>query len=313
MSVLVVGDTNVDLEIRLPTETHRETHANPDPQLFGGGSAANTAAALARLGVACRFAGAVGDDSFGRFAVESLSEAGVDTSPVTVAPGDPTVAVVAVVQPDGDRLIYVWPPSGGAHGALQPSHTVDAVTGSTWLHVSGICLRVRPARDAVLAAMRRARSDGIPVSFDLNLRLENWGWEAGFREVVETAVELADVVLGAASDEIGALAGISDPVEAAKALAGGDRLVIARLGAAGAVACSANAVTTGPGFEVSVVDTVGAGDAFDAGFIAARIQGDDVAGAVRWGNAVAGLTVAQPGARSSPTRSEVEALLDQQM
>ncbi|MGB5169322.1 MAG: carbohydrate kinase family protein, partial [Acidimicrobiia bacterium] len=70
---------------------------------------------------------------------------------------------------------------------------------------------------------------------------------------------------------------------------------------------------TGPGFEVSVVDTVGAGDAFDAGFIAARIQGDDVAGAVRWGNAVAGLTVAQPGARSSPTRSEVEALLDQQI
>lgn len=310
MSVLVVGDTNVDLEVRLPTDVHRETHANPDPQMFGGGSAANTAAALARLGVACRFAGAVGDDSFGRFAIESLTEAGVDTSPVTVSPGDPTVVVVAVVQPDGDRLIYVWPPSGGAHGALQPSHAVDAVTGSTWLHVSGICLRVQPARDAVLAAMRRARANGIPVSFDLNLRLENWGWEAGFREVVEAGVELADVVLGAASDEIGALAQIDDPVAAAKVLAGGDRLVIARLGAAGAVACSGNEVTSAPGFEVSVADTVGAGDAFDAGFIAARIGGEDVAGAVRWGNAVAGLTVSQPGARSSPTRSQVEALLD---
>lgn len=313
MSVLVVGDTNVDLEIRLPTDTHRETHANPDPELFGGGSAANTAAALARLGVACRFAGAVGDDSFGRFAVESLSEAGVDTTPVTVTPAEPTVAVVAVVQPDGDRLIYVWPPSGGAHGALQPRHAVDAVTGSTWLHVSGICLRVQPARDAVLAAMRRARAGGIPVSFDLNLRLENWGWETGFREVVEGAVELADVVFGAASDEIGALAGIDDPVKAAKSLAGTDRLVIARLGAAGAVACSASEVATGPGFEILVADTVGAGDAFNAGFIAARLRGEDVGGALRWGNAVAGLTVSQPGARSSPTRSDVEALLDQQM
>ena len=310
MSVLVVGDTNVDLEIRLPTDTHRETHANPDPQMFGGGSAANTAAALARLGVGCRFAGAVGDDSFGRFAVESLFEAGVDTTPVTVAPGEPTVVVVAVVEPDGDRLIYVWPPSGGAHAALQPSHAVDAVTGSTWLHVSGICLRVQPARDAVLAAMRHARASGIPVSFDLNLRLENWGWEAGFREVVEAGVELADVVLGAASDEVGALAGIEDPVEAAKGLAGDNRLVIARLGSAGAVACSANEVTTAPGFEVSVVDTVGAGDAFDAGFIAARIRGEGVAGALRWGNAVAGLTVSQLGARSSPTRGQVEALLD---
>ena len=309
MSVLVVGDTNADLEIRLPSGTHRETHANPDPQLFGGGSAANTAAALARLDVPCRFAGAVGDDSFGRFAVESLTKVGVDTALVTVAPGEPTVTVVAVVQPDGDRLIYVWPPSGGAHGALQPSDAVDAVLGSTWLHVSGICLRLQPARDAVLAAMQRARADGIPVSFDLNLRLENWGWEAGFREVVAAAVEHADVVLGAASDEIGPLAGIDDPIEAARALAGADRLVIARLGAAGAVACSANEVVTVPGFEVAVVDTVGAGDAFDAGFIAARLRGEDVAGAVRWGNAVAGLTVSRPGARSSPARSEVEALL----
>lgn len=309
MSVLVVGDTNVDLEIRLPSDAHRETHANPDPQLFGGGSAANTAAALARLDVPCRFAGAVGDDSFGRFAVESLTEAGVDTAPVTVAPEEPTVTVIAVVQPDGDRLIYVWPPSGGAHGALQSSDAVDAVVGSTWLHVSGICLRLQPARDAVLAAMQRARADGIPVSFDLNLRLENWGWEGGFREVVAAAIGHADVVLGAASDEISALAGIDDPVEAARTLAGADRLVIARLGAAGAVACSANGVTTVPGFEVAVVDTVGAGDAFDAGFIAARLRGEDVAGAVRSGNAVAGLTVSRPGARSSPTRSEVEKLL----
>lgn len=310
MSVLVIGDTNVDLEIRLPTSAVRETHRNPDPEMFGGGSAANTAAALARLGVACRFAGAVGDDSFGRFAVESLSEAGVDTAPVVVAPGEPTVAVIAVVQPDGDRLIYVWPPSGGAHAALQPDHVLDAVAGSTWLHVSGICLRLRPARDAVLAAMRRARADGIPVSFDLNLRLENWGWEAGFREVAESAVENADVVLGAASDEIGALAGVEDPVEAAKALAGEARLVIARLGASGAVACSAGEIEAVPGFEVAVVDTVGAGDAFNAGFIAARLRGDGVEGAVRYGNAVAGLTVSRPGARSSPTRNEVEALLD---
>ena len=309
MRVLVVGDANVDLEIRLPSEAHRETHANPDPQMFGGGSAANTAAALARLGVACRFAGTVGDDSFGRLAVESLAEAGVDTELVTVSREEPTVTVVAVVQPDGDRLIYVWPPSGGAHGALRPSHVTEAVGGSTWLHVSGICLRLAPARDAVLTAMEAARIRGIPVSFDLNLRLENWGWEAGFREVAEAAVERADVVMGAATDEVGALAGVDDPVEAATALAGADRLVIARLGAAGAVACSASGVVAVPGHDVEVLDTVGAGDAFDAGFIAARLRGSGLTDAVRCGNAVAGLSISRLGARSTPTRHEVEALL----
>ena len=63
MSVVVIGDANVDMEIVLPSGKHPETHGNPEPRLFGGGSAANTAAALARLDVGCRFVGTVGDDT----------------------------------------------------------------------------------------------------------------------------------------------------------------------------------------------------------------------------------------------------------
>ena len=309
MSVLVIGDVNVDIEIRLPTAVRAETHANPDPRLFGGGSAANTAAALARLGVECRFAGSVGDDSFGRFAVADLEAAGVDASMVSFATDSPTVAVIAVVQSDGDRLIYVWPPIGGAHGGLSPSEAVNAVLGVEWLHVSGICLRVSPAREALLEAMAVAKTAGIPVSFDLNLRLENWGWEDGFREIVGAAVERSDIVLGAASDEVGALTGIDDPVVAAVELAGEDRLVVARLGAEGAVAGSADGVFVAPGFQVSMVDSVGAGDAFNAGFIASRLRGLPIGESLRWGNAVAALTITKPGARSTPSLADVEALL----
>lgn len=311
MSVLVIGDANVDLEIRLPSEPESVHHANPEPRLFGGGSAANTAAALARLGVDCRFVGTVGDDGYGRFAVASLEEAGVNTDAAQTTSEAPTVTVIAVTQPGGERLIYVWPPSGGAHGALLPATAVEAVAGAEWLHVSGICLRLSPSREALLAAMEQARGMGVPVSFDLNLRLENWGWEEGFRDVVDAAVERSDVILGAASDEMAAMTGITDPVEAAASIAGGDRLAIARLGAGGAVACSDLGVVAVPGFEVAVLDTVGAGDAFDAGFIAARLRGFDVAGALRWGNAVAALSLTQPGARSTPTLQDVEALLDE--
>jgi sugar/nucleoside kinase (ribokinase family) len=310
MSVVVIGDANVDLEIRLPSGPRPDTHANPDPQLFGGGSAANTAAALARLGVPCRFVGAVGDDGFGRFAVESLAQAGVDISAIAKTAESPTVAVIAVVQPDGDRLIYVWPPQGGAHAALEPRSTVAAIQGAAWLHVSGICLRVAPARYALLGAMERARSDGIPVSFDLNLRLENWGWDSGFAEAVEAAIEQSDVVLGAASDEIVAIADIADPTAAAASLVGERRVVVARLGADGAVACSPAETVSVPGFAVPVIDTVGAGDAFNAGFIAACLRDLGLRDAVEWGNAVAGLTIAGPGARSTPVLPDVEALLD---
>jgi fructokinase/2-dehydro-3-deoxygluconokinase len=309
VSVVVVGDANVDLELRLPEPGSGAVHANPDPRLFGGGSAANTAAALARLGVSCRFVGAVGDDGYGRFATASLEEAGVDVGGVVATRRAPTVMVLVVVPPDGDRLIYVWPPTGGAHADLDPETATAGAADADWLHVSGICLRVSPAREAVLAAMEQAQSAGVPVSFDLNLRLENWGWEAAFRDVAMAAVERADVVVGAATDEIAALAGVTDPVEAALTLSGDERLVIARRGASGAIGCSSDGVVSVPGFEVAVVDTVGAGDAFNAGFIAARLRGAGVGDSLRWGNAVAALTIARHGARSTPSSSEVQGLL----
>ena len=309
MTALVMGDANVDLEIRLPSDPGAPTHANPDPVMSGGGSAANTAAGLARLGVPCRFVGTVGDDAAGRHAVAALEDAGVDASDVGVVRDESTVMVVVVVRPDGDRLIYVWPPRGGAHAALDEAAATDAVGGATWLHVSGIALRVTPAAESILDAMSLARRRDIPVSLDLNLRLENWGWEAGFRTTITQAVERADVVLGAASDEICALAGVRDPTAACATLSDGRRLVVARMGERGSMAYEGGEVVSAPGFEVEVVDTVGAGDAFDAGFIAARIEGASVEEALRRGNAVAALTISRPGARSTPTPAEVSALL----
>lgn len=277
--------------------------------MSGGGSAANTAAALARLEVPTRFVGAVGDDAAGRHAVDSLARAGVDVGAIQTVSTEPTVMVIVILPPGGERLIYVWPPRGGAHAMLDVEPATGAVETADWVHVSGICLRVTPARDALFAAMERARDLGIPVSLDLNLRLENWGWEAGFREVALGAVERADVVLGSAVDEICPLGDSDDPVTAARALEAGDRLIVARLGAEGAMAITDREVTTAPGFEVPVVDTVGAGDAFNAGFIAARLEGRPLTDALAWGNAVAASTIAAQGARSGPTRYELMSLL----
>jgi len=309
MSVVVIGDANVDLELRLPSSDGAELHGNPDPVVFGGGSAANTAAALARLQVPCRFVGTVGDDDYGRFARQSLERVGVDVAGVLSVTGTPTVMVIVVVTSDGERLIYVWPPTGGAHAELTMAHAVAAVANAKWLHVSGVCLRVGPARAAVLAAMDQARARAIPVSLDLNLRLENWGWDNNFREVATAAVQKADVVFGAAEDEIIPMAQRTDPEAAASALAGEDRVVIARLGAEGSFAYSDEGLVTSPSFAVDVVDTVGAGDAFNAGFIASRMAGGGLAEAMRWGNATAALSICQRGARSTPERGEVQSLV----
>jgi sugar/nucleoside kinase (ribokinase family) len=157
--------------------------------------------------------------------------------------------------------------------------------------------------------MARARALGIPVSLDLSLRLENWGWDDGFRRVIEHAIDLADVVMGAGYDEIRPLTTSGDPMDAARELANHGRLVVARLGADGSLAASAEGVVSTQGFKIDLVDTVGAGDAHNAGFIFARLRGSNVEDALRWGNAVAALTVSQAGARSTPSLAEVEAFL----
>jgi sugar/nucleoside kinase (ribokinase family) len=310
MSVAVIGDANVDLEIRLPSQD-TATHANPDPVMSGGGSAANTAAALARLGRSVRFVGTVGDDAAGRFAVHSLAEAGVDVTGMRTLVDDDnaTVTVIVVVRDDGERLIYVWPPRGGAHSALDNSMAITAVEDCDWLHVSGICLRASPAREAMLIGMERARAAGTPVSLDLNLRLENWGWEDGFRQTISEAIERADVVFGAAQSEICALTGITDPFEAAAAVAGDERTVVARLSEHGAIAVHRGVAVSSPGLPTEVIDTVGAGDAFNAGFITARIGGAPLSDALTQGNAVAAFTISRPGARSTPTVSQLDALM----
>lgn len=306
MTVVVIGDVNVDLQLVLPTTIDGQgEHAHPDPALTGGGSAANAAAALARLGVETRFVGMVGNDTYGAEAVRSLSDAGVDTTPIQTSAGGMTVMVLVVVPADGERLIYVWPPRGGAHLELIVDAAATGLLDASWVHVSGIALRGEPAAASILEAMEGARSAGVPVSLDVNLRLENWGWEEGFRDTITAAIERSDIVLGGAVDEICPLVGSDDPPSAVAELAAGGRTVVGRLGAGGAIAHDGDRSYAAGGFDVEVVDTVGAGDAFDAGFIAARLRREPLDRALRYANGVAALTIGRQGARSTPGHDDV--------
>jgi len=306
MTVAVIGDVNVDLEIVLPAAgVEGSEHAHPSPTLSGGGSAANAAAALSGLGVTTRFVGAVGSDVYGAAATASLANAGVDTSGVRLVDGGATVMVLVVVPLGGERLIYVWPPRGGAHLELGVDDAVAGVENVSWLHVSGIALRGEPAAGSILTAMDTARSGGATVSLDVNLRLENWGWESGFRATIDQAMQRSDVVFGGAVDELCPLSDIGDPVEAVTGLATASRLVVGRLGAGGAIAHDSDRLFQAAGHEVEVVDTVGAGDAFDAGFIASRMRGESIDMALSYANGTAALTIGRSGARSTPSHEEV--------
>lgn len=312
MTVVLLGDANVDLLIRLPDHAPGGS-AKPvltPPELHGGGTTANTAVALARLGIPAAFVGTVGDDGYGRFVRSDLAGEGVDVASLRLVPDGFTTTVFAVIHPGGERTIYVWPPNRGADNLLRPEDLDPArIAGAAWLHTSGVVLRASPVCEAALRAMQIAREAGVPVSIDLNLRLELWGWGGTIRALVERAVALADVVFGSGEEEIIPLTGAASVEAAARALSDGTRTVVARLGAAGALAVSPGQIVRVPAFSVPVIDTLGAGDAFNGGFIAARVEGRDLETAVRWGCAVSALKIGRAGARGLPRRDEVERLL----
>lgn len=310
-SVTVLGDANVDLVIKLP-DTARGDKKLSQPEIFGGGTGGNTAVTLARLGTPIQFMGSIGDDGYGRWVREDMIREGVGIDYLVTLDDAITPTVIAMLQPDGERHLVIFPPTGSAPMVLTPDH-VDAeqIRASAWLHTTGMCLRQTPVRDALLHGMRIARDAGVPVSLDLNLRIELWGYDEDVRETVEQAIALSTVVFGSADEEVIPVTGAGTAEEAARILSDGKRIAVARNGGEGAIACDATGkILHVPAFTVDVINTIGAGDAFDGGFIAAMVDGKSLADAIRWGNAVAALKIAQDGgARTLPSRSQVEALI----
>jgi aminoimidazole riboside kinase len=305
--VVVLGDACVDMNIRLPDRgANNIGHTQSPPQLHGGGTAANTAVALSRLGTNVTMITTVGDDGYGRWVKQDLENENIDTCGVHFLRDTFTPMVMAVIKPDGERMVFVWPPEGGAQNAMQKDHISPALlSGKDWLHTTGMCLRASPSRETILHGMQQARSAGLTVSIDLNMRLELWGLSPSDRKTFLQAVELADVVFGNAAEEIQPLSGESSLEAAVSKLAGDKRTIIARLGARGAWIFSPKTNCRLPAYEVPITDTLGAGDAFNSGFIAARLKGHNSQEAGHWGNAAAALKITQAGARGSAMQSEL--------
>jgi 2-dehydro-3-deoxygluconokinase len=211
----------------------------------------------------------------------------------------------------------VYHRSGSAGSALEPSD-VDAVSaafaGARWLHLTGITPALSDsAHRAVLRAMEIARSNSVRISFDVNLRRRLWSdTEAAAR--LRPIAAGTDLVFGD-TDELAVVAGVSpstDGREAAAALrANGTGSVVIKRGATGATLVGEEDPVDDAAVVVArVVDPVGAGDAFCAGYLAALVQGLAPSEALRWGNGCAAAVLSVEGDLTGlPTRPELELLI----
>ncbi|MFM8322650.1 MAG: carbohydrate kinase family protein [Chloroflexota bacterium] len=313
--ILVAGEINPDLILsgNVEPEFGQVEKLVDDAVLTIGSSSAIFACGAARLGLRVAFIGHCGQDVFGRYMLEALQQRGVDTRHVIVRP-DAATGFSVILNRGADRAILSY---AGLMAALRPEDLPDdLLRRARHLHVASYFIQTA-LQPGLPQVFRRAHALGLSTSLDTNYDPAE-AWRGLDELLTETDIFLPNAA------EAAALAGTPDPAQAARRLSERVGTLAVKLGAQGALgvqrsplagqgagaegvegaasAAAAGQVLQAASLDVAVVDTVGAGDSFDAGFVYACLNGWPLARALRLGTVCgalstrqAGGTAAQPG------------------
>jgi sugar/nucleoside kinase (ribokinase family) len=284
----ILGDCNPDLVLFgdvVPTFGQVEKLVDR-AEFTIGGSGSIAAVGASKLGLEVALFSVVGDDAFGRFMLESLDASGIDVRGCVTHPRDGTGITVVLTQGE-DRAILTFPGTI-ASGGLE-HFDIAALLRCAHIHLSSFFLQ-RGLAGKLPDLFETAHDRGVTVSVDPNWDpLEDW--DGGLLDVLE----LCDFFLPNA-EEVTRISGVNDVTEAARRIASLGPVVIVKMGPQGARIVDGDTVidVASPGaFEV--VDTVGAGDSFDAGFLAGHLRSAALEDSVRLACACGSLSVRERG------------------
>lgn len=272
-----------------------------------GGSSANIAAGLTRLGSTAALLGTVSDDAVGRFVLNELARYKIDATHVQAVGGEArnSLAVVETRAEDCQSVIY-------RNGAADFQLTAEMVAGvdlSAYgaLILTGTSLAMEPSRAATLAAIEAARAAGCIVILDVDYRPYSWASRQEAAAVCLAAAERCHIVVGN-DDEFGLLAGGNHRGQALAKRLGARAGIIAvyKMGERGSVTCTAEDTIELGVFRVTALKPTGAGDAFLAGFASSLAAGRPLADCLKRGSAAAAIVVTRVGcAPAMPNPNEL--------
>lgn len=292
-----------------------------------GGSSANVAAGLARLGMRCAMLTRVGDEHMGRFVREALAREGVDVSHVVTDPTRFTGLVVLGISAPDDIPHVFFRERCADMGLTEDDVDPELIRAARLLAITGTHLSSDKTRAAVQKAIAAARAAGTLVALDIDYRPVLWGLgRAGegasryvesreITEVIRPFLPSCDLIVGT-EEEIAIAGGDPDPLTALKAIRReSGALVVMKRGARGSAAFAGGIASFSDGVEVAapaveVLNTVGAGDAFMSAFLASWLSGETPAQCAAAGNASGALVVSRHGCTPAlPSRVELDEFL----
>jgi sugar/nucleoside kinase (ribokinase family) len=286
--VTLAGELNLDLIFYgLPAELPPERELLADRMMLTlGSSAAIAAHNLAALGVRVGFISRIGDDPLGLIALERLAAAGVDVTKVRRVEGATKTGLTVILQRQCERNILTYP--GTIFDLTLDDLDFDYLTDAGHFHLCSFYLQ-RSLRPQVGELFRRLKAEGLTISLDTNDDPEDC-WEGGLTDVLR----YVDIFFPNAR-EAKRITGSADLETAISRLAQRVPLVVVKLGEEGALAQRGRERFVSPAVKVDFVDPVGAGDSFDAGFLAQYLRGADLPACLAWGNLAGAFSTTMAG------------------
>lgn len=299
--MVVVGELNIDLVLwDVPMPEYEKEHLAKDMRFAMGSSSAITAHNFSAIGGRAGFIGKAGRDNFGEFMIEGLKKAGVDTSRVIQDARLKTGATIVLANlPQKALLTYM----GAMTELTIEDIDWDYVARARHLHLGCFFLQTG-IRKNVDKLFSRAKKLSISTSMDTN-----WDPDDQWGDDLMRALEYTDIFLPN-DDEALRIARTDDLNQAIETLSKKVNVLVVKKGKAGAIVSSGGHQYEDEGFRVEAVETTGAGDSFNAGFLYRFLNGGDWQSCLRWGNACGALAVtALGGTGAFQNQQEVQSQL----
>lgn len=310
MDVTILGRIGYDLYSEQPNVPLAQVRRF---SRYLGGSSANMAVGLARLGAKVGMIACLGNDSLSEFLTGFLKAEGVDTSHVQTAPGYlPSLCLTEVCPPD--RFPQVFYRRDPVDTRLDVTgQDLDYIAQSRMFITNGTSLCASPSRESTYRALERARQAGCRVVLDVDYRAMSWSKpeEAGL--AVRLALPFVDVLIGN-QIELTLVAGESDLDRAIDNLReAGVSMLVSKLGDKGTRVWTGDESVFLDPYQVEVVSTIGAGDGFASGFLYALLKDLPVVECLHYGNAAAAIVVSRLScSEAMPTLAEVDQIIRKQ-
>lgn len=314
LDIIPIGRVAIDFN---PTDIHRPLEESKNFNKYLGGSPANIAVGMARLGKKVGFIGKVSDDHFGRFVSSYFKKNGIDTSQIKVAENGESLGLTFTEIKSPTESSILMYRNGIADLQIRPDEIdEDYIEDAKAIVVSGTALSASPSREACFTAIEYAKKHGTVVIFDIDYRSYTWQSQEEIAIYYSMAGRMSDIIIGS-REEFDLMEGVlapedkSDQAIADRWLTWGNHAVVIKHGKEGSVAYTAdgNDYRIKP-FPVKLLKSFGGGDAYASAFIYGLMEGWDMIDALEFGSASAAMLVASHScSEDMPTPCEIKGFI----